>query len=105
MCPHDLRSNFSSYSSANTGLHTAFVSCTDACCHSFRVEGRPFWAFQFHPEVDRARLVERLTVFKAHYTEDDGELDRVLSAAGETPESNALPRKFVDRVLLGEPPG
>ncbi len=77
------------------------LAYTDSCCHGFRVEGKPFWAFQFHPEVDRATLVERLTVFKDHYTEGDDHLERVLREAVETPESNDLVRKFVDRVLLG----
>ena len=40
------------------------LAYTDACCHVFRVSGKPFWAFQFHPEVDRATLIERLTVFR-----------------------------------------
>ena len=76
------------------------LAYTDVCCHSFRVIDKPFWAFQFHPEVDRARLVERLTFYKEHYTEDDGHLDAVLQAAAETPESNGLVRNFVDRVLV-----
>ncbi len=74
---------------------------TDACSHSFRVKGRPFWAFQFHPEVDRATLVQRLTVYRAHFTRDDGHLQDVLDRARETPESNRLVTKFIDRVLLG----
>ena len=73
---------------------------TDACPHAFKVEDRRFWAFQFHPEVDRATLVERLTHFKDKYTDDDGHLQAVLDNAQETPESNALMRKFVERVLL-----
>lgn len=77
------------------------LAYTDKCLHSFRIEQRPFWAFQFHPEVDRARLVERLTIYKAQYTEDDAHLERVLNAAAETPESNTLIRKFVERVLVG----
>lgn len=76
------------------------LAYTDACCHSFRVVGKPFWAFQFHPEVDKTRLVERLTFYKEKYTEDDGHLDEVLASAEETPESNGLVRNFVDRVLL-----
>ncbi len=76
------------------------LAYTDACCHVFRVAGRPFWAFQFHPEVDRATLVERLTIFKAQYTENDDQLKQVLDGASETPESNRLVTKFVDRVLL-----
>jgi len=78
------------------------LAYTDACCHVFRVSGKPFWAFQFHPEVDRATLIERLTVFKDKYTESDAHLKEVLDAASETPESNRLVTKFVDRVLLGE---
>ncbi len=76
------------------------LAYTAECCHSFRVVGKPFWAFQFHPEVDRARLVERLTFYKERYTQDDGHLDEVLANAVETPESNGLVRNFVDRVLV-----
>lgn len=76
------------------------LAYTEACCHVLRVNERPFWAFQFHPEMNRATLVERLTVFKEQYTEGDEHLRRVLDGARETPESNHLVTKFVDRVLL-----
>lgn len=76
------------------------LAYTDECVHSFRVKGKPFWTFQFHPEVDRATLVERLTIYKDHYTESDGHLDEVLSTAVETPKSNRLVRSFIDRVVL-----
>lgn len=72
---------------------------TAACCHAFKVENKPFWAFQFHPEVDKATLVERLTIFKTHYTEGDEHLEAVLAGAVETPFSNDLVRKFVERVV------
>ena len=78
------------------------LAYTDACCHAFRVKGKPFWAFQFHPEVDRARLVERLTIFKDQYAENDAHLEEALSGAQETPVANDLVRKFVDRVLLNQ---
>ncbi len=73
---------------------------TPACPHAFRVDEKRFWAFQFHPEVDRATLIERLTHYKEKYTDDDGHLQTVLDNAAETPESNGLVRKFVERVLL-----
>lgn len=76
------------------------LAVTDFCCHSFRVNGAPFWAFQFHPEVDLQILIERLTIYRSKYTRDSKHLDQVLSAARETPHSNDLLRKFVDRVLL-----
>ena len=72
---------------------------TEPCCHAFRVEGKRFWACQFHPEVDRATLIARLSIYRDQYTEGDDHLDEVLSCAVETPESNALMAKFVDRVL------
>jgi GMP synthase (glutamine-hydrolysing) len=76
------------------------LAYTDACPHAFRVRGKDFWAFQFHPEVDRATLNERLTYYKAHYTDGDDQLQSVLDSIEETPESNLLMRKFVERVLL-----
>jgi GMP synthase (glutamine-hydrolysing) len=76
------------------------LAYTDACTHVLKVKEKPFWAFQFHPELDRATLVERLTIFKEQYTDGDGHLDKVLAAAIETPDSNALVGKFVERVLL-----
>ncbi|WP_207062619.1 type 1 glutamine amidotransferase [Motiliproteus sp. SC1-56] len=76
------------------------LAYTAACNHAFKVEGAPFWTTQFHPEVDKRVLVERLTLYKAKYTNGDGHLQQVLDSAVDTPESNDLLRKFVDRVLL-----
>lgn len=75
------------------------LAYTEPCCHAFRVEGKRFWAFQFHPEVDRATLISRLSVYREQYTDGDDHLDEVLSCAVDTPESNALMGKFVNRVL------
>ncbi len=75
------------------------LAYTSKCCHAFKVDNKRFWAFQFHPEVDRATLVSRLTAFKSAYTDGDEQLAEVLGTAVETPESNDLMRKFVDRVL------
>ncbi len=75
---------------------------TDHCCHAFRVKHKPFWAFQFHPEVDLEVLVERLTIYKEKYTDGDGHLAEVLDNARPTPQSNALSGIFVDRILLGQ---
>jgi GMP synthase (glutamine-hydrolysing) len=76
------------------------LAFTEQCLHAFKVRERRFWAFQFHPEVDRQTLVERLTIFQEHYTDDGGHLQRVLESAVETPHSNNLVSHFVDRVLL-----
>ena len=84
-----------------TPQHCIELANTPLCSHSFKVEDKPFWAFQFHPEVDKRVLVERLTVYKEAYTDGDDHLNSVLENAVETPHSNDLPARFVDRVLLG----
>jgi len=76
------------------------LAYTEACCHSFKVIDAPFWTTQFHPEVSLSILIERLTLFKDKYTDGDDHLQEVLDNAQETPESNNLLKKFVDRVLL-----
>jgi GMP synthase (glutamine-hydrolysing) len=73
---------------------------TDVCCHAFRVVDAPFWAFQFHPELDRACVEHRLRIYQESYLDDDGHLDEVLASLRETPEANSMVKSFVDSVLL-----
>ena len=65
------------------------------CLHAFRVREKPFWAFQFHPELDRDCFVQRLGVFRAKYTDSDAAYEDVASQFKETPESNALLATFI----------
>ncbi|TCI04732.1 type 1 glutamine amidotransferase [Corallincola luteus] len=76
---------------------------TAPCSHSFKVNNAPFWTTQFHPEVDRQVLIDRLSLYAHKYTQNSAQLHAVLSSAVETPESNALLRKFIDRVVLAAP--
>lgn len=80
--------------------NTIPLAYTSQCSHAFRVIDKPFWAFQFHPEVDRRILIERLTIFQSKYTDNAAHLQAVLDGAVETPLSNQLPGLFIDRVLL-----
>lgn len=73
---------------------------TEVCCHAFRVEGAPFWAFQFHPELDRACVEQRLRIYQDSYLDDDGHLDDVLANLQDTPRANQMLRAFVEAVLL-----
>lgn len=76
------------------------LAYTDACPHAFKVKNAPFWAFQFHPEVDKRILIERLSVFKANYTNDEAHFEQVINDAVETPESNRLVKLFIDAVFI-----
>ncbi len=84
---------------ARLPFNVELLAYTAACPHAFRVSGKPFWAFQFHPELDRDTLAERLTIFGEKYTDGDGQLKRVIKSIVETPESNELVKNFVQRVL------
>jgi len=69
--------------------------------HAIKMEGKPFYAFQFHPEVNTDDLVMRITRYKERYLDGDEELNKILDKANKkTPDSNLLIKKFVDRVLL-----
>ena len=76
------------------------LAYTAPCTHSFRVIDKPFWTTQFHPEVSKQVLVDRLAIFKEKYCDSDDHYQEIIAAAHQTPESHALLRKFVDRVLL-----
>jgi len=104
---HDTPSPFMAVSvhqerTLKTPPQTIELAYTAKCCHAFKVIDRPFWAFQFHPEVDKQILITRLTIYKSRYTRNNDHLDEVLRDAKETPESNILLRKFVDRVLQSD---
>ncbi|SHI02208.1 glutamine amidotransferase-related protein [Ferrimonas marina] len=105
---HDMPQGFMAVSVHRERALTVPKGCTllaftEPCTHSFRVDGAPFWTTQFHPEVDRPVLIERLTQFAHHYTDGEDHLREVLDSAQETPLSNDLLRRFVDRVLLDLP--
>ncbi|XOV80269.1 MAG: gamma-glutamyl-gamma-aminobutyrate hydrolase family protein [Aestuariibacter sp.] len=78
--------------------NTIALAYTDACPHAFKVVNKPFWAFQFHPEVDKRILMERLSVYKTQYTDDEAHFDQIIASAVETPESNHLVRLFIEAI-------
>jgi GMP synthase (glutamine-hydrolysing) len=67
---------------------------------AFRVAGKPFYAFQFHPEIDPADLKARLTRYQSRYFDSTATLAAILNDLQETPIANQLVKKFVDRILL-----
>lgn len=77
------------------------LASSDRCpYHAFKMPDKPFYAFQFHPEVDAQDLATRITRYHARYLDESTELDRILQNLQATPIANELIRKFVDRVLL-----
>jgi GMP synthase (glutamine-hydrolysing) len=77
------------------------LASTELCpYHAIKIEGKPFYGFQFHPEVDHNVLETRISRYRDRYLKTDDHLEDILSNLHPTPEANALLYKFVNRVLL-----
>lgn len=79
------------------------LAYSDLCpYHAFKIPGKPFYGFQFHPEVDAQDMGGRIVRYQNVYLESDEQLARILASIKETPIANDLIGKFVDRVLLAD---
>jgi GMP synthase (glutamine-hydrolysing) len=77
------------------------LAFTERCpYHAIKIEGKPFYGFQFHPEVDHHDLKARISRYQDRYLKTNGHLQEILSNLYPTPEANLLLHKFVNRVLL-----
>ena len=81
--------------------NTTLLAFSDRCpYHAFKINNQPFYAFQFHPEVDPPDLTARITRYQNRYLENDEHLAKVLIDLQDTTIANQLIAKFVDRLLL-----
>lgn len=77
---------------------------TELCpIHCFRLEGKPFYAFQFHPELDSGDLIARIHRYsnKAYFSNQE-HVQELIDAVRPVPLANTLLKRFVDVVLLGD---
>jgi GMP synthase (glutamine-hydrolysing) len=67
---------------------------------AFRFIGRPIYCTQFHPELDRTSMLERVVAYP-EYVERIARMpyDNFVHAVRETPEANSLLKRFRDRLL------
>lgn len=79
---------------------TTHLAGSEKCpYHAFKLDDAPFWAFQFHPEVDRTDLVARITRYQERYLDSSDVLVQIVETAEDTPYANSLLGAFVERVL------
>ncbi|MBC6436442.1 type 1 glutamine amidotransferase [Nostoc sp. HG1] len=79
------------------------LAYSDLCpYHAFKIANKPFYGFQFHPEVDAKDLAIRISRYQDRYLDDRDLLDRILNSLQDTPIANQLIEKFVDRILLAQ---
>ncbi|MEN9786815.1 MAG: synthase [Pseudomonadota bacterium] len=71
---------------------------------AFKVDGAPFWASQFHPELNKATTTERWNHYRTLYASPDeaAAVDRRMAEAPDTRESQAVLRRFAEGVARGE---
>lgn len=74
------------------------LAFTDACPHAFRVTNKPFWGFQFHPELSKPILTSRLREYQELYTDDSAHYQKVIDSLQDTPEAPKLAKNFVTYV-------
>lgn len=75
---------------------------TEICpYHIIKFVNKPFYGFQFHPEVDRKDLITRITRYQNRYLDNADSLQAIIDGATcETTEANDLVAKFIDRIIL-----
>jgi GMP synthase (glutamine-hydrolysing) len=64
---------------------------------AFRFIGRPIYCTQFHPELDRAAMLERVIAYPEYIARIARiSFDEFVENVRETPEANSLLRRFVN---------
>ena len=70
---------------------------------AFRFEGRPIYCTQFHPELDRTSLLERVQAYPEYVERSAGiPYEEFIAGVRETPEANTVLRRFVEIILNDE---
>jgi len=67
---------------------------------AFRIRDRPIYCTQFHPELDRTAMLERLAAYP-EYVERIAQMPyhTFMRSVRETPEANSLLNHFIDNVF------
>ena len=67
---------------------------------AFHFVGRPIYCTQFHPELNRAAIMERVVAYPEYIARISRiSYDEFVQSVCETPEANSLLRRFVDHFL------
>ena len=76
------------------------ASSTRVAEQAFRFVGRPIYCTQFHPELDRTAMLERVVAYP-EYVERIARMpyDNFVHSVRETPEANSLLRRFVQHIF------
>jgi len=67
---------------------------------AFRIADKPIYCTQFHPELERAGLLERVSAYPQYVEKIAGvSIEEFAESCQETPEANGLLKRFVEQVI------
>ncbi len=75
------------------------VSSKVECCEAFTFPGEKIYALQFHPELDHADVLIRMSFYKKKYFKKADEIDKVISELTHSPEARKILNLFIDEVV------
>ncbi len=73
---------------------------TDKAIHAFAWPGLSLYAMQFHPELTKKGMVDRIIHHRDGYASDPVEYHRIINTATESPYTDNIIEKYIDRVAL-----
>ena len=84
---------------------TLLASSPRVANQAYRFEDAPVYCTQFHPELDVAGILVRLSAYPIYLAEVSGETyEEIVARLEETPDATRLLARFVD-AFVGEQPG
>ncbi|MCB9802573.1 type 1 glutamine amidotransferase [Candidatus Nomurabacteria bacterium] len=65
-----------------------------------RMQDKPIYGFQFHPEMNKKDFVNRLERYQTVYVDDQNSLQNIIDQAEDTPEANQLLKIFLEKIVI-----
>lgn len=105
---HDIPNPFPAVSghqerALNLPTNAMLLAYTPLCpFHAIKLENKPMYGFQFHPEIEPNDIIARLLRYQTIYLEDAEEYERIKKTliGKDTSYANSLVEKFVNRIVL-----
>lgn len=83
---------------------TLLASSARVANQAYRFDDAPIYCTQFHPELNAAGILARLSAYPRYLAEVAGTTyEEIVTRLEETPEANELVRRFVDVFVGGSP--
>ncbi len=96
---------------AQIGHHESIITLPDGAINlvsSERCEIQAFtwpeskiYGFQMHPDLNKQELIERIVHYREEYAADPSFLNAIIDNAQDSPYTDTILAKFIDRVVIG----